>query len=105
MAQPIQVAYDALTKDAATWDAVGDALETAQTEVADIHLHRGAFSFAAMDLADQYLALHARIGDLLAEGAQNTRDGAAALRAVRDDFLRYEDATQSEFSGLWQPIL
>ena len=64
----------------------------------------GAFSFAGLDLADSYAELHATVVTLLGDGAEATHAGADALRAVRDDFLRYEDIAQSELYALWQPV-
>ena len=105
MQQDIKVSYEALSKDASLWDAAGDTLENGVVELTAIVAHRGAFSFAAMDVADLYLELHARVLSLLEAGAAATRAGADALRAVRDDFERNEDITQSELYALWQPII
>ncbi|MBN9177401.1 MAG: hypothetical protein J0I43_08570 [Microbacterium sp.] len=100
----LRVAFEALTKDASVWDGVGDALSAAQSEVAAIEVNRGAFSFAAIDLADSYAQLHTTVAGLLRDGAEATHAGADALRTVRDDFSRYEDIAQSELYALWQPI-
>lgn len=101
----ITLAFEALTKDASIWDEAGDTLEASQTELAAIEVNRGAFSFAAMDVADLYAGLHQQVVSLLSEGAAATRSGADALRAVRDDFQRYEDVTQSELHSVWQPAV
>jgi hypothetical protein len=95
--------FEALTKDATLWDAAGDTLEAAHDQLAGITVNRGAFSFAAIDLADQYAELHSQVMALLKSGAAETRAGAAALRAVRDDFERFEDVTKSDLYKMWQP--
>lgn len=101
----LKVAYEALSKDATLWDSVGDALETAQSETRSIAMYRGAFSFAAMDVADDYATLHQRVIDLLGDGAKATHDGATALRTVRDDFEKLDDYQQAEIYSVWQPLL
>lgn len=100
----LKLAFEALTKDASVWDAAGDTLDASRSALAAIDVYRGAFSFAALDIADDYAELHARVTDLLAAGAAATRAGAEALRAVRNDFERYEELTQSELYALWQPV-
>ena len=100
----IAVDFEALTKDAKVWDAAGDTLEAAHDQLAGITVNRGAFSFAAIDLADQYAELHSKVLALLKSGAANTRAGAAALRAVRADFERNEDVTKSDLYALWKPV-
>ena len=101
----LKVAYEALTKDASLWDSVADTLEEAQNDVRGIEVYRGAFSFGGIDAADTYLELHARVLDLLGAGATATRDGANALRTVRNEFERLEDYTQAELYSVWQPVV
>jgi hypothetical protein len=101
----LKVAFEALSKDATVWDEAGDTLETAQGAVADIEVNRGAFSFAAMDVADSYSELHSRVSELLRSGAVETRAGADALRAVREEFERLEDITTSELNSMWKPVV
>ncbi|QAY59137.1 hypothetical protein ET475_03440 [Microbacterium protaetiae] len=99
----IAASFDALSKDAEIWDAAGDTLSQAQSDLNGIGVYRGAFSFAALDIADQYAQLHQTVSDLLGDGATNTRAGAAALRAVRADFEKYEDITRCDLYDMWQP--
>lgn len=99
----LKIAYEALSKDASIWDSVGDTLEESQNDLGRIEVYRGAFSFAAMDVADTYLALHASVMALLGDGAAATRAGAEALRTVRNDFESLEDYTQAEIFSVWQP--
>ena len=100
----IKMDFEALSKDATIWDAAGDTLEAAHNQLAGISVNRGAFSFAATDIADQYLELHSKVLALLKSGATETRAGAAALRAVRADFERNEDVTKSDLYAMWQPV-
>ena len=100
----IKVAFEALSKDASIWDAASDTLDAAHHDLAGVTVNRGAFSFAAMDVADSYLTLHTRVMDLLKMGATHTRAGATALRAVRDDFERFEDVTKSDLYKIWKPV-
>ena len=100
----LKVAFEALTHDASTWDGVSETLSRARADIDAIDVYRGAFSFAGLDLADSYAELHATVVALLGDGAEATHAGADALRAVRDDFLRYEDIAQSELYALWQPV-
>lgn len=99
----IAASFDALSKDAQIWDAAGDTLQQAQTDLNTIAVYRGAFSFAARDVADQYARLHQTVVGLLGEGATKTRAGATALRAVRTDFEKYEDITRADLYDTWQP--
>ena len=101
----LKVAYEALSKDASIWDEAGDTLDTAYTEVNSIEVYRGAFSFAAIDIADTYAELHAQVLALLQAGGAATHAGADALRTVRDDFERLEDYTQAELYSVWQPVV
>jgi hypothetical protein len=103
MDQELKVAFEALTKDASVWDDVGDTLEAGHGDVEAISVNRGAFSFAATDVADSYFELQTRVADLLKSGATETRAGAGALRAVRNDFERLEDVTASELYKIWKP--
>jgi hypothetical protein len=96
--------FEALSKDAQTWDKVGDTLTDAGSTIAHIGMYRGAFSFAATDVADRYQAIHEQVMKLLADGATATRAGANALRAVRADFEKYEDVTQADLYSMWQPV-
>lgn len=100
----ISLAYEALSKDASLWDAAGDSIEAGRTELSGIDVYRGAFSFAALDVADSYKEIRAQVMTLLEQGAAATRAGADALRAVRADFERYEDETQSGLYDIWQPV-
>ena len=100
----IKMDFEALTKDAKVWDAAGDTLEAAHDDLAGITVNRGAFSFAAIDLADQYAQLHTQVMALLKSGAAETRAGANALRAVRADFERFEDVTKSDLYSMWHPV-
>ncbi|MFN3949951.1 hypothetical protein [Microbacterium sp.] len=100
----ISLAYEALSKDASLWDAAGDTLESGHSELSGIDVYRGAFSFAAMDVADSYEQIRTQVMTLLEQGATATRAGADALRAVRADFERYEDETQSGLYEVWQPV-
>ncbi|WP_029144845.1 hypothetical protein [Microbacterium luticocti] len=99
----IAASFEALSKDAAIWDAAGDTLAQAQTDLRNTQVYRGAFSFAAMDVADLYAQLHQQVIDLLGHGATETRAGATALRAVRTDFEKYEDITRCDLYDMWQP--
>ncbi|MCT2223364.1 hypothetical protein [Microbacterium paraoxydans] len=101
----IALSFEALTKDATLWDAASATLQSSAGEIAGIEVNRGAFSFAAIDLADLYAELHSRVQQLLTDGANRTSEGADALRAVRDQFERYEDITQSELYRIWQPAV
>jgi hypothetical protein len=100
----IKADFDALTKDAQTWTTVGDALAEANTTVTHIGMYRGAFSFAATDVADRYQAIHQQVMQLLADGATATHAGAAALLAIRADFEKYEDVTACDLYSMWQPV-
>lgn len=101
----LKLAFEALSKDAAIWDEAGGTLDAARNDLATIGVDRGAFSFAATDVADLYAELHQRVMGLLTDGAESTRAGASALRAVRDEFQQYEDITQSQLSAIWQPAV
>ncbi len=99
----LKASFEALGKDAAIWDDASGVLSDAQREASTIHVYRGAFSFAAMDVADSYIQLSAQVLELLAQGVVETQGIATTLRAVRDDFQRQEDYNQSEYSSMWQP--
>ena len=101
----LKVAYEALSNDAALWDSVGDTLDDALVQARGIEVYRGAFSFAAQDVADDYAEMHDLVVSLLAGGATATRKGAKALRAVRDDFEKLDDYQQAEIYSVWQPLL
>ncbi|WP_025158785.1 hypothetical protein [Leifsonia aquatica] len=101
----IALSFEALSKDATIWDAAADSLESSRSELSGIEVYRGAFSFAAMDTADVYAQLHQQVMTLLQQGATATRDGANALRAVREDFERFEDITKADLYAVWQPVV
>ncbi|MFF1540378.1 hypothetical protein ACFVWL_09880 [Microbacterium sp. NPDC058269] len=101
----IALSFEALTKDASIWDEASATLQSSANDLSGIEVNRGAFSFAAIDLADTYAEMHTRVQQLLSDGASRTSEGADALRAVRDDFERYEDITQSELYRIWQPAV
>lgn len=101
----IALSFEALTKDASIWDEASATLQSSANDLSGIEVNRGAFSFAAIDLADAYEELHARVQQLLGDGARETSAGAAALRAVRDEFERYEEITHSELYQIWQPAV
>lgn len=100
----IELAYEALTKDAQRWDSVGDSLDQASSVVSGLDLHRGAFSFAGIEVADYYAALRLRVLELLAEGSAQTHGAATALRATRADFESNEQSIQTAVDALWQPV-
>jgi hypothetical protein len=95
--------FDALSHDATTWDGVGDTLTGAHNDIAGIPMSKEAFSFAAGDVADRYFAFHDRVAQLLTDGSASAHGGAAALRAVRADFEKFEDITRADYYGMWKP--
>ncbi|MDQ4215272.1 hypothetical protein [Microbacterium capsulatum] len=99
----LKLCFDALGKDASIWDEAGNTLETASRTIDGVDVYRGAFSFGALEVADQYAQLHTQVVQLLTDGAREVRAGATALRAVRDDFQRFEDISKSEYYKMWQP--
>lgn len=101
----IALSFEALSKDASIWDEASATLQSSADDIGAIEVNRGAFSFAAMDVADQYAQLQTLVQQLLADGARLTGEGADALRAVRNDFERHEDITQSELYRIWQPAV
>ncbi|KQO96883.1 hypothetical protein [Leifsonia sp. Leaf264] len=103
MADRISVAYDALTNDARRWDGVAARLDQAKASVANLDLGRGEFSFAAMDVADEYARLRALVVRLLEDGATQTRGAASALREIREDFEGTDAAIQASLAELWEP--
>lgn len=98
----VDVAYEALSKDADRWDAVSDNLESARTQVSGIEVYRGAFSFAGTGAADRYLTIHSLVMELLAEGARQSSGAAAALRDIRNAFAANEAQTQADLAGIWE---
>jgi len=105
MAPDLRTNFEALTKDASIWDEASNTLRTSGNSIAAIQVTHGAFSFAAMDVADQYAELHQRVTQLLADGAQAASNGAKALREVRDMYQQMEEGTVSELSRMWQPVV
>ncbi|MFT4258432.1 hypothetical protein [Microbacterium sp.] len=101
----LRAQFEALANDAGIWDEAGDVLSTASGDIGAISIHRGAFSFAGQDVADRYQELHTVVVDLLRNGAANVRAGADTLIAIRDDFMRLEDITHSEYYAMWQPVV
>lgn len=105
MAPDLRANFEALSKDASIWDEASTTLSTSGSTIAAIQVTHGAFSFAAMDLADQYAELHQRVTQLLADGAQAASNGAQALREVRDMYQQLEEGTASELARMWQPVI
>ncbi|MEL4319824.1 hypothetical protein WJX64_12485 [Leifsonia sp. YIM 134122] len=102
MADHIAVAYDALTKDAGRWDGVADGLDRISTSVATLDLGRGEFSFAGIDVADEYARIRTAVLRLLADGATQTRGAATALREIREDFEGTDAAIQASLAEMWE---
>lgn len=100
----LKFAYDALAKDATIWDEAAASLQKASQAAGAIEIYRGAFSFAGLDVADEYAALHAKVMDLLRDGSTEAGRIAQTLRTVRDDFQRVEDLATSEFHSMWKPV-
>ncbi len=95
--------FEALGKDAATWDGVATELETVKSSVQSIEVNRGAFSFAAMDVADTYAEVRQRVIDLLVAGAGEATGASTALSAIRTTLEANEQAAVEEFGGMWTP--
>lgn len=98
-----KVNFDALTKDAKTWDQVSTDLKTASGAVGAVDISRSAFSFAALDVFDTYAQVRQHVIDLLTAGATEADGGAAALLAIRTTLEANESAAVSEFGGMWTP--
>jgi uncharacterized protein with GYD domain len=101
----ISIAYEALTKDAATWDGVGDELGEMGRRLGSVHLSRGAFSFGAINTADRYAEVQAQVAALLSSGETVANDTAATLRAVRNAWENHEQSVSSSVSEMWTPDL
>lgn len=99
----ISVAYESLTKDAQIWDGVGDELGDMGRILSHLHLSRGAFSFAAMDVADRYAEVTLQVAALLSSGEKAASDTASALREVRNAWEGHEQAVSSSISEMWEP--
>lgn len=100
----LKFAYDALADDAKIWDEAAAVLQKASQAAAAIEIYRGAFSFAGLDVADEYALLTAKVMELLGDGSTEADRIAQTLRTVRDDFQRVEDVATSEFRSMWKPI-
>ncbi|GAB3409682.1 hypothetical protein GCM10027515_28790 [Schumannella luteola] len=99
----LKVQFDALSNDATVWNAAGETLTAAHRSLQGIEVNRGAFSFAAMDVADTYLEVHTTVMRLLDQGTEAVGGIATQLRAVRADFENNEDVTRAALYALWQP--
>ena len=95
--------FDALAKDATTWDGVATDMEAVKGSVQSIEIYRGAFSFAAMDVADTYAEVRQRVIDLLSAGAGEATGASTALSKIRSTLEANEQAAVEEFGGMWTP--
>lgn len=95
--------FDALNKDAATWDQVASDLTTVKNAVESIDIYRGAFSFAAMDVYDSYAQVRQQVIDVLAAGATEATGASTALSQIRATLEANEQAAVEEFGGMWTP--
>lgn len=100
----IEVSYQALTADAARWDATADTLQTMQSTVAALDIHRSAFSSGGAGVADAYATVYAQVTQLVLDATAQTQAAAEALRDVRDDFADLERGVQNDVADYWQAI-
>ncbi len=98
------VEFDALTDDAKKWDAAADRLTAIMTAMDGIDVSRGAFSFAAMDVFDEYVVVRDHMRALLQDGRTEMTSAADALRSIRRDLEADENAAIDEFGGMWAPV-
>ncbi|MDA4894879.1 MULTISPECIES: hypothetical protein [Microbacterium] len=98
------VEFNALTEDASKWDGAAQQLGAIETALNGIDVYRGAFSFAAMDVFDEYVQVRDHVLRLLREGAGETAGAATALRRIRTDLEANENAAINEFGGMWAPV-
>ncbi len=100
----IEVSYQALTDDAARWDAIADSLQTMQSTVTGLDIHRSAFSFGGTGVADAYATVYAQVTQLVLDATTQTGGAADALRDVRDDFADLERGVKNDVADYWQAI-
>lgn len=101
----LQVALDALSKDAGMWGGVSDVLSDASSTATGLTLDTGSLSWAAevVGLVPVYEAARARLQTLLSEGATETETIAATLRQVKAAYESTDAAESAAFRGLWDP--
>ncbi|WP_182112487.1 MULTISPECIES: hypothetical protein [unclassified Actinotalea] len=101
----LDVALEALSKDAGMWGGVSDVLSTASSTTVGMTLVTSELSWAAevVGLVPVYEAARARLQTLLSEGATETETISTTLKQVKAAYESNDAAQRAAFAGLWQP--
>lgn len=102
----LQAAYQALTDDAAKWDATAKVLGDCATTVSALDLTSEDFSWIAplTGLDDSYSATRAHVEEILRAGAEETHRIATALLKVRSIYEGSDTHARDGLHGVWDPI-
>jgi hypothetical protein len=99
----LKAAIDALHTDATTWDETSGVLSRAAEEANALTLTEGQLSWASRPtgLLDTYAEIQAKVGALLAQGAQTHADLARTLDQVATAYERDDEQAAARLGGVW----
>lgn len=97
----VTIALDALSKDAARWDEVSEALGGAAHSAGGLRLDDSAFSFAGGAAASTYESVRSRVESLLRGGESETSGAADALLEVKRAYEGMDRAAAAALNGAW----
>ena len=101
----MQAGFEALTSEAAEWDATSQVLGDAAGTVSGLDLSAAQFSFICFmtGIDSSYGQARQHVEDVLTAGARETGRLAEALREVRRDFQSTDQQVVSEVQSVWIP--
>lgn len=99
----LDVALAAMRSDAALWEAAAGDLQGPASAVGEVTVSAADVSMWAADrgLDATYEAARSQVAQLLAQGAENLRALAGALRASADTYQREDEAGRHTFESTY----
>ena len=99
----VEVAIEALEKDAVKWEDSADALSKASSQAATQDLSDYEFSFigTTVGLTSTYAEIQNKVANLCAGGYHEMTAIAAELRAVKTTYEGTDEAAKAKLQGTW----
>lgn len=96
----LEVALDALSKDAKRWDDTAEMLKNAASDCAGMQLSHQDFSFMGGDAQKAYEEVRSFMQTYLTDGERETDGAAAALRNVKAAYEGTDQLTKAEIDRI-----
>ena len=96
----LEVALDALSKDAKRWDDTAEMLKTAASDCAGMRLTHQDFSFMGGEAQKAYEEVRSFMQTYLSDGERATSGAADALRDVKAAYEGTDQLTKSEIDRI-----